>query len=126
MHINFLALKVRLLYNLTFCCSDLASNFAKKVVKEETYLKDKKRSLISLRMCCMAWMYELLATLSAILSPALFKLGVSNLHYIDPLVMFLLIPIVHLMNDEDTKIIILEENWYAGVKHVFGMHTRKE
>ena len=76
-------------------------------------------------MCCMAWMYELLATLSAILTPSLFKIGVSNLHYVDAIVMFVLIPFVHLMNDENTKGIILEEGWYEGSRHMLGIYKEK-
>ena len=77
-------------------------------------------------MCCMAWMYELLATLSAILTPSLFKIGISNLHYVDAIVMFVLIPFVYLMNDEDTKRIILEEDWYEGIRHVLGIYKEKD
>ena len=75
-----------------------------------------------MEMCCMSWMYELIAIVSAIVTPPLFKLGVHNLHYIDAIVMFVVIPFVHLTNNEDTKTIILEENWYQGLRHVFGIY----
>ena len=71
----------------------------------------------------MAWMYELIGTLSAILTPFLSKLKIPNLHYPDAIVMFMVIPFLHLMNDEDTKIIILEENWYQGLRYMLGAHT---
>ena len=71
----------------------------------------------------MAWLYELIAMLSAILTPYLRKQGIPNLYYPDAIVMFVVIPFVHIMNDEDTKIIILEENWYQGIRHMFGIYT---
>ena len=74
-------------------------------------------------MCFMAWMYELIATLSILLRPFLRKHGISDLHYPDAIIMFVVIPFVHLMNDEDTKGIILEENWYQGLRHMLGIHA---
>ena len=74
-------------------------------------------------MCCMGWMYEFVAILSGILTPFLHKLGIHNMYYPDAIVMFVVIPFVHLMNDEDTKIIILQRNWYQGLRHMLGMHT---
>jgi hypothetical protein len=68
-------------------------------------------------------MFEVIAIVSTVLTPSLHKLGISNLHYIDAIVMFVLIPFVHLTNDEDTKIIILEENWYQGLRHMLGVYT---
>ena len=74
-------------------------------------------------MCFMAWMYELIAILSAFSTPYLHNLGIPNLHYPDAIIIFVVIPFVHLMNDEDTKIVILEENWYQGIRHMLGIYT---
>ena len=67
--------------------------------------------------------FELIVIVSAALTPPLHKLGISNLHYIDVIVMFVVIPFAHLMKDDDTKIIILEENWYQGLRHILGVYT---
>ena len=106
-----------------FHCRSNKDSFERKVVKKPAYIRNKKRSLISLKMCCMSWMIELIAITSAILSPRLVKLGFSNLHYIDAIIMFVVIPFAHLMNDEDTKLIILQENWYQGLRHMLGVYT---
>ena len=37
---------------------------------------------------------------------------------------FVIIPIVFLMNDEETKGIIAEENWYQGIRHMLGIYKR--
>ena len=77
-------------------------------------------------MCCMAWLYELVATLTAATTPLLQKLEIPNLHYPDAIISFVVMPLVYLMNDEDTKTIILEENWYQGLRHVVGLYTKQE
>ena len=71
-------------------------------------------------------MYEIIAIVSAVVTPALRKLGVQNMHYIDAIVMFVVIPFVHLTNNDDTKVIILEENWYQGIRHVLGVYKEPE
>ena len=76
-------------------------------------------------MCFMAWLYELISIGSALISPLLNKYGFHNIHFIDAIVMFLVIPFLHLMNDEDTKGIICEENWYQGVRNMLGIYKEK-
>ena len=71
-------------------------------------------------------MFELIAIVSAILTPFLQKNGFSNLHYIDALVNFVVLPVVHLTNDEDTKAIIVEENWYQGLRYMIGVYNDPE
>ena len=71
----------------------------------------------------MAWLFELIAIASAFVTMPLHKLGIFNLYYIDVIVHFVAIPVVHLTNDEDTKIIIIEENWYQGLRHMLGVYT---
>ena len=72
----------------------------------------------------MGWLYESLGVISAILTPLLHNLVFHNLHYPDVILMFVVIPFVHLMNDEDTKTIIAEENWYQGLRHMLGVYTK--
>ena len=77
-------------------------------------------------MCFMGWIYESLATFSSFLTVTLDGYGIPNLYMIDAILMFVVIPFTHLMNNEDTKEVILEENWYQGIKHILGLHTKKE
>ena len=73
----------------------------------------------------MGWLYELLAMISAVLAPILYNFGIPNHHWIDPIAMFGAIPLCHLMNDEQTKGIISEENWYEGTRHMLGIYVEK-
>ena len=76
-------------------------------------------------MCLIGWFYEILAFLSALLTPILHKLEIPNLSLIDAILMFVVIPLLHLLNDEETKYIILEENWYEGLRHMLGIYKEK-
>jgi hypothetical protein len=73
----------------------------------------------------MGWLYELFAILSALLTPFLQNLGIHNIHWIDAIVMFVVTPCCHLMNDEETKGIISDENWYEGIRHMLGIYIEK-
>ena len=79
-----------------------------------------------MKMCCIAWLYEFVATLSASATPLLQKLEISHLHYPDAIISFVVLPLVYLMNDEDTKTIILEKNWYQGLRHMLGLYNVQE
>lgn len=100
-------------------------SLARGVVSEQKYNDDKKRSIISLEICCMSWLYEFLAVVSAALTPLLHEYGIPNLHMIDAIIMSIVIPLTHLLNDEDTKEIIFEENWYQGIRYLFGLRMKK-
>ena len=73
----------------------------------------------------MGWLYELLSIASIVLTPILTNSGVPNIHWIDAIIMFFAIPFVHLLNDEETKGIISEENWYEGIRHLLGIYIKK-
>ena len=73
----------------------------------------------------MGWMYEILSIVSALLAPIFHMFGIPNAHCIDPIGMFVAIPFCHLMNDEETKEIISEENWYEGLRYMIGIYIEK-
>jgi len=58
--------------------------------------------------------------------PLLQNRGLHNSHFADALVMFIIIPFSHLINDEKTKGIIAEESWYQGIRHMIGIYKSKE
>ena len=85
---------------------------------------DNKRRMISLKICSIAWLCELFVSMFALLTPALKRMGVSNRHYPEAITMFIIIPLIHLMNEEETKTIIYEENWYQGFRHTLGIRKK--
>ena len=81
-------------------------------------------------MCYMGCIYEILAMVAALLSALLgsqiqeFK--IPNIHFPDVILIFVVIPFVHLVNGEDTKRIIFEQGWIQGIKYVLGMYKDRK
>ena len=100
-------------------------SFSQGVLTEDSYHKGKKKRLISLQICFMSWCYELAGMVFILLRPTLHNLGFGNLYFPDPIVMFIIIPFSHLINDEETKAIIFEEGWYQGLRHMAGIYPKK-
>ena len=92
----------------------------KGVLTEETYEHGKARTMVSLKICFLSWLYELIGTVATLLSPDLHSLGIRYYYYVDAIIMFLVIPFCHLMNDDETKATIIEKGWYHGVKLMAG------
>ena len=75
-------------------------------------------------MCIMTMMYEFICTLFVMISPVLkYKYGWKNTSFTDPVCMFVIIPFLQLMNDDETKEIIFDENWFQAVKFVLGIYV---
>ena len=88
-------------------------------ISSQAYMKDKSRSIVSLKVCFLAWVWELLGTISYLIIPVIGPLGLSYLHCFDALLTFTLLPVVYLANDEETKAVIAEHGWYIGLRDMF-------
>ena len=95
-------------------------SFLKGVLTEETYEYGNSRTMVSLKICFLSWLYELIGTIITAVSPTLVSLGLRHIYFIDSLIMFLVIPFCHLMNDEETKGVIVERGWFQGLKQMAG------
>ena len=94
------------------------------VLTDAVYEYNKKRSIISLKMCVLLMIYELICNLFVLISPVLkYKYGWANTSFADPVSMFVILPFIHLMNDEDTKEIIYDENWFQAIKFILGLYV---
>ena len=94
------------------------------VVSEENYANGQRRTMISLNICFSSWLFELLGTVITLLSPTLQALGIRYYYYFDAIIMFLVIPFCHLMNDEATKGVVLQSGWYQGFRHMAGFQNQ--
>ena len=77
--------------------------------------------MISLKICFVGWLLELVGTAMTLLTPTLRSLGLSNLYYPDAIIMFVLIPLIHILNDDKTKGKIAENGWFAGLRFILGI-----
>ena len=92
---------------------------------DNLYHESEKRSIISLQMCFMSWLYEVLSTIFVLILPYLKqKHEIHNTYLTYPVIMFVVIPCLHLLNDEDTKAIIFQEGWFGGVKLMLGIYKQ--
>ena len=75
-------------------------------------------------MCFLLMIYELICNIFVLISPVLkFKYGWANTSFADPVSMFVILPFLHLMNDEDTKEIIYDETWFQAIKFILGIYV---
>ena len=81
--------------------------------------------MVSLRVSVMGWMCELAGGVISLSTPKLLlKSGFSHLYYFDTLIMFVVIPFVYFVNDEEVKGIIKEKGWYKGLRYMVGNSNR--
>ena len=109
---------------LCFIFRDSKISLLKGVLSKETYAHDNTKRMISLKICFLGWLYEVIGGLFTLLTPKIKSMGASNVYLPDAILMFIIIPFVHLMNDEDTKAIIHNENWYQGVLYTLGVRKQ--
>ena len=92
-------------------------------LSDESYERGNKRSLVSLKVCIITWLVEFSSTFSFVAYTSLKSFGYRKLHYPDCILTFLIIPLVYLINDEETRGVIAEENWYQGFRYILGTRT---
>ena len=78
------------------------------------------RRTISLKICFMGWLMELVGTAMTMLTPTLRSYGLHHLYYPDAIVVFIMIPFIHVMNEENVKIVVFERGWFQALMHIFG------
>ena len=99
-------------------CRSHDDSFARGILTTESYDYGVKRRIVSLKICFVSWLLEFAGVLLTLLTPLLRGLGFHYLYYFDAVLMFIVIPFIHLMNDEDTKTIITENGWLQGIQHM--------
>ena len=68
----------------------------------------------------MCWVFEFVGIAISYLTPLLLALGAFNIYFIDAILMFVMLPALYLINDEDTKTIITQQGWIQGLMITFG------
>ena len=92
--------------------------YSLNIINMASYNNRTKRRMISLKICFVGWMLETLHIVFAIMAPQLYDLGMPGSQYLKVIIMFLAIPLLHLMNDDDIKSKIAENGWHHGIKHI--------
>ena len=105
--------------DLSFCNRQNRESYLNGITSQRGYHISNIRRILSLRICSIGWIYELIGSLFIFSAPFLHEGGLHNAYFIDTLMMFVGIPLVHLINDEDIKTVIAEEGWCQGVRSIF-------
>ena len=99
-------------------------SFSTGAVSEASFLRGEKRSLVSLQVCYTGWLLEYIAIASTAIAIllGLFDINIPNIHFLDAVITSIVIPFIHILNDEITKGIILEDGWIKGIGYELGMY----
>ena len=100
------------------------NSFLLGAIEEESYRNRNKRRLVSLEICLMSWFYEMAGVILTVLTPTLISYGLRYVHYPDAILMFVAIPFIHLMNDENTKTVITQDGWIQGLRLMLGSRNQ--
>ena len=77
--------------------------------------------MVTLRVSFIGWLCELVGSVMSLLKPKLlYESRFSHMYYSDSLIMFVIIPFLYLVNDEEVKGVIYEKGWYKGLRHMVG------
>ena len=63
------------------------------------------------------------SVLSALLGAQIQELNIPNIHFPDAIVMSIVIPIIHLLNDESAKEMVFQSGWCQGLRYAVGRYT---
>ena len=84
--------------------------------------------MTSLSVCFIGWIFDLFIIILTFISMIAKKLGGLYFYPFGEFVIvgsrFIVVPFIHLLNDEDTKTIIITENWIQGIKHSLGYYKK--
>ena len=88
--------------------------------------------MTSIGVCFLGWLLEVFLTVLVGLFMLLKHLGIEKGYYYPYFDFFraffraTVIPFVHLMNEEETKTVMTEENWYKGIKYALGLYRKPD
>ena len=98
----------------------------KGILPKKNHHYREKRIMLSFKICFIGMLCELAGGVITMAYPLLKMLGIPNLYIADPIMVFVVVPMVHLVNDDETKEIIVEGNYYKSLRHMIGYNVEKE
>ena len=80
------------------------------------------RRLVSMNVCGIGLFMEFVGGVFRMLNPVLRIIGVKYSfipHLLDAFMVFVVVPIIHLLNDEHTKTLLVKKDYYEALKTIF-------
>ena len=103
-------------------------SYIKGVYNENGYNSLEKRRLTSINVCFLGWLLDVFVTVLTGLWTLLQNIGLGRTvayPYAEFFISFfrsVVISFAIVLNDEETKTVITEKNWYLGVRHALGLY----
>ena len=88
--------------------------------------------MTSIGVCFLGWLLEVFLTVLVGLFALLKDLGLEKglfypyFEFFQAFFRAIVIPFVHLINEEETKTVITEEKWYNGIKYALGLYRKPD
>ena len=92
------------------------------VYNEDSYQSLERRRTTSIGVCFLGWLIELALTILIAIWVLLNVDAYPYFEFSNAIIRAIVIPFVHILNDEDTKTVITEISWYNGIRHALGMY----
>ena len=66
----------------------------------------------------------IIGTVMTLVDPALYEGAIHNHYHVDAIIMFVILPFIHLTTDEETKGVIADQGWYRGSRDMLGIKNQ--
>ena len=99
-------------------------SFKRGVTNRRSFDIGNKRRLATLDICFLCWLFEFIGIIVTVLTPTLLALGAFNVYFIDAILMFIVLPSMYLINDEEVKTLITEHGSIRGIIFTFARSRR--
>ena len=103
---------------------DSLNSYTSGVLSKKAYGYGNARRMVSLKFCVVGWLLELMGTVMTLIGPVLYEEGIHNHYFVDAIIMFVLLPFIHLTNEEETKGIVADQGWYQGLRYMLGIQNQ--
>ena len=120
LHCNVKSISI-LIHEIIFIRSD-ADSFRKGIINEQKLYRLETRRLVSMKVCGIGLLMEFIGGFFRMLNPVLRIIGLKYSfipHLLDALMVFVVVPVIHLLNDESTKTFLVQKEYYKALKSIF-------
>ena len=101
-----------------------AENLFKRITSRKRHNELATRRMVSMNVCGIGLLCDFIGGIFRMLSPTLRMLGMNYSflpEIFDALMIFVVVPLAHLLNEEDTKTLLAEKKYNHAFKKVFSL-----
>ena len=98
-----------------------------KLLSEKSKIRRRKLDQVNIRVTVIVWLIEFLASIAGVVIPSLFghgQLAMAINQILIALLYFILQPFSYMINMHDTKGLIVDGSWFAGIRGIFSRNNQ--